>query len=227
MSLFRYVALFKLACRSFVMSLYRYIALSLCRSFEVCLSLFCYIALLKFACRSFVMSLYRYVALSLYRSFEVCLSLFCYVALLKFACRPFVMSLCRYVALLLCRSFKLIPCKIWENKNVSRLTRIIKAMVFLVGLYGRETWTKTKAMKKNIYACEMWIWRSRMRVASTDRRMNESDSLQEIGEIRGGLSLLHEDDVFRARDEGVLSGEGDDVGGWRGAGEDGREEGGW
>jgi len=54
----------------------------------------------------------------------------------------------------------------------------------------------------------------------TERRTNES-ILQEIGEIRRCLvidteSHKTEDDVFRARNEGGWSGEGDDVGVWRG-----------
>ena len=50
--------------------------------------------------------------------------------------------------------------KIWKNKNVRKLTktRIIKAMVFPMVLYGCETWTKSKAMERKIDTCEMWIW---------------------------------------------------------------------
>src|SRR6218665_3574639 len=67
-----------------------------------------------------------------------------------------------------------------------------------------------------IDACEMWIWRRMLRVAWTEKRTNES-ILQELGELRGGLSLLQKATrqkmSFRARNEG---GERDDVGVRRG-----------
>src|SRR6218665_302835 len=105
--------------------------------------------------------------------------------------------------------------KIWKNKHVSRLTktRTIKTMVFPEVLYGCETWTKTRAMEKKTDACEIWIWRKILRVAWTERRTNKS-ILQEIGEM-GGC------------DEGGRSGEGDDVGVWRGEKEEGTAEERW
>ena len=81
--------------------------------------------------------------------------------------------------------------KIWKNKNMSKLTKTItiKAMVFPVVLYGWETRTMTKATKRKIDACEMWIWKRMLRVAWTESITNES-ILQELGEVRGDLSLL-------------------------------------
>ena len=67
-------------------------------------------------------------------------------------------------------------------------TRIVKAMVFPVVLYGCETWTKTKAVEKKIEACEMWIWRKMLRVSWTEKRTNES-ILKEIGHLRGSMTL--------------------------------------
>src|SRR6218665_1031884 len=46
----------------------------------------------------------------------------------------------------------------------------------------------TRAMEKKIDACKMWTWRM-LRVAWTERRTNEL-ILQEIGKMRGDLSLL-------------------------------------
>jgi len=43
--------------------------------------------------------------------------------------------------------------------SLRRKTRIVNAMIFLVILYGGETWTKTHALEKKTDACEMWIWR--------------------------------------------------------------------
>src|SRR6218665_1567946 len=48
---------------------------------------------------------------------------------------------------------------------------------------------KDKSNGKKIDACKMWIWRRMLRVAWTERRTNEA-ILQEIGAMRGGLSLL-------------------------------------
>src|SRR6218665_173428 len=44
-------------------------------------------------------------------------------------------------------------------------------------------------MERKIDACEMWIWKRMLRVAWTKRRTNES-IVQEIGEMRGRLSLF-------------------------------------
>jgi hypothetical protein len=80
--------------------------------------------------------------------------------------------------------------KIWKDKHVSLMTktRIVKAMIFPVVLYGCETWTKTKALEKKINACEMWIWRKVLRTPWIEKRTNES-ILQEIGQSRGNMSL--------------------------------------
>src|ERR1700733_8022681 len=80
--------------------------------------------------------------------------------------------------------------KIWKDKSISLMTktRIVKAMVFPVVLYGCETWTKTKAMERRIEACEMWIWRKLLRVPWTEKRTNVY-ILQKIGQLRGNMSL--------------------------------------
>jgi len=80
--------------------------------------------------------------------------------------------------------------KIWKDKAVSleTKTRIVKAMIIPVVLYGCEAWTKTKALEKKIEACEMWIWRRMLRVSWTEKRTNEH-ILEEIGHLRGEMSL--------------------------------------
>ena len=80
--------------------------------------------------------------------------------------------------------------KIWKDKSVSleTKTRIVKAMIIPVVLYGCEAWTKTKALEKKIEACEMWIWRRMLRVAWTEKRTNEH-ILEEIGHLRGDMTL--------------------------------------
>ena len=51
---------------------------------------------------------------------------------------------------------------------------IVKALVFLVVLYGCETWTIKKADLQRIDAFELWCWRRVLRVPWTARRSNQS-----------------------------------------------------
>ena len=57
--------------------------------------------------------------------------------------------------------------------------RLVKAMVFPVGMYGCESWTVKKAERRRIDAFELWCWRRLLRVPWTARRSNQS-SLKEI-----------------------------------------------
>ena len=56
---------------------------------------------------------------------------------------------------------------------------LVKAMVFPVVMYGRESWTIKKAEHQRIDAFELWCWRRLLRVPWTARRSNQS-ILQEI-----------------------------------------------
>ena len=58
--------------------------------------------------------------------------------------------------------------------------RLVKAMVFLVVMYGCESWTVKKAECRRIDAFELWCWRRLLRVLWTARRSNQS-ILKEIG----------------------------------------------
>ena len=51
---------------------------------------------------------------------------------------------------------------------------IVKAMVFLVVIYGRESWTLKKAKHQRIDAFELGHWRRLLRVPWTARRSNQS-----------------------------------------------------
>ena len=55
---------------------------------------------------------------------------------------------------------------ILESRNITLLTkvRIVKAMVFLVVMYGCESWTRKKAECQIIDAFELWCWRRFWRV---------------------------------------------------------------
>jgi len=52
--------------------------------------------------------------------------------------------------------------------------RLVKAMVFLVVVYGCESWTIKKAEHQRIDAFELWCWRRLLRVPWTARRSNKS-----------------------------------------------------
>ena len=49
---------------------------------------------------------------------------------------------------------------------------IVKALVFLVVMYGCESWTINKAEHQRIDAFELWCWRRLLRVPWTARRSN-------------------------------------------------------
>ena len=52
--------------------------------------------------------------------------------------------------------------------------RLVKVMVFLVVMYGCESWTIKKAERRRIDAFELWCWRRLLRVPWTARRSNQS-----------------------------------------------------
>ena len=52
--------------------------------------------------------------------------------------------------------------------------RLVKAMVFLVVMYGCESWTIKKADRRRIDAFELWCWRRLLRVPWTTKRSNQS-----------------------------------------------------
>ena len=51
---------------------------------------------------------------------------------------------------------------------------LVKAMVFLVVMYGCESWTIKKAEHQRIDAFELWCWRRLLRVPWTARRSKQS-----------------------------------------------------
>ena len=63
--------------------------------------------------------------------------------------------------------------------------RLVKAMVFLVVMYGCKSWTVKKAECQRIDAFELWCWRRLLRVPWSARRSNQSI----LKEISPGYSL--------------------------------------
>ena len=51
---------------------------------------------------------------------------------------------------------------------------LVKATVFLVVMYGCESWTIKQAEQQRMDAFELWFWRRLLRVPSTARRSNQS-----------------------------------------------------
>ena len=76
---------------------------------------------------------------------------------------------------------------ILKNRDITLPTkvRLVKAMVFPVVMYGCESWTVKKAVRRRIDAFELWCWRRLLRVPWTARRSNQSI----LKEISPGCSL--------------------------------------
>ena len=58
--------------------------------------------------------------------------------------------------------------------TVSTKVHLVKAIVFLVIMYGCESWTVKKVERRKIDAFELWYWRRLLRVPWTARRFNQS-----------------------------------------------------
>ena len=59
---------------------------------------------------------------------------------------------------------------ILKSRDITLLTKVclVKAMVFLVVMYGCESWTVKKAERQRIDAFELWCWRRLFRVPWKD-----------------------------------------------------------
>ena len=75
---------------------------------------------------------------------------------------------------------------IFKSRDITLPTKVHpgKAMVFLVVMYGCESWTLKKAESRRIDAFELWCWRRLLRVPWTARR-----SIQSILKISSEYSL--------------------------------------
>ena len=64
-----------------------------------------------------------------------------------------------------------------KGKDITMLTKVcvVKPMVFLVVMYGYESWTIRKAECRRTDAFELWCWRRLLRVPWTGRRSNQSN----------------------------------------------------
>ena len=75
-----------------------------------------------------------------------------------------------------------------KSRDITLPTKVhlVKAMVFLVVMYGCESWTIKKAEYQRTDAFELWCWRRLLRVPWTARRSNQSI----LKEISLGCSLV-------------------------------------
>ena len=65
---------------------------------------------------------------------------------------------------------------ILKSRNITLSTKacLVKAMVFVVVMYGCDNWTIKKAQHWRIDTFELWCWRRLLRVPWTARRSNQS-----------------------------------------------------
>ena len=76
---------------------------------------------------------------------------------------------------------------ILKSRDTALPTKVhlVKAIVFLVVMYGCESWTVRKAESQKIDAFELWCWKRLLSVPWTARRSNQSI----LKEISPGCSL--------------------------------------
>ena len=76
---------------------------------------------------------------------------------------------------------------IFKSRDITLPTKVhlVKAIVFLMVMYGCESWTVKKAEHRRIDVFELWCWKRLPRVPWTARRSNQSF----LKEISPGCSL--------------------------------------
>ena len=84
---------------------------------------------------------------------------------------------------------------IFKSRDITLSIKVhlVKAMVFLVVMYGCESWTIKKFEPQRIYAFELLCWRRLLRVPWTARRSNQSILKETSPEylLEGLLLKLH------------------------------------
>ena len=76
---------------------------------------------------------------------------------------------------------------IFKSRDITLPTKVhlVKAMIFIVVMYGCESWTVKKAERQKNDAFELWCWRRLLRVLWPARRSNQSI----LKQISPGCSL--------------------------------------
>ena len=93
--------------------------------------------------------------------------------------------------LLLGRKVKTDLDSILKSRDITLPTKVclVKAMVFLLVMYGYESWAIKKAEHQRIDAFDLWCWRRLLRVPWTAGRSNQS-FLKEISSLEGLMLKL-------------------------------------
>ena len=101
---------------------------------------------------------------------------------------------------------------ILKNRDITLLTKVclVKAVVFLVVMYGCEGWTIKKAQCQTIDAFEL-CWRRLLRVPWTVRRSNQS-ILKEINSIFIGRTDAEAPILWLPDEKSRLTGKDPDAG---------------
>jgi hypothetical protein len=67
--------------------------------------------------------------------------------------------------------------------------KLIKIIIWSIALYGTETWTFRKKIKKYLDSFEMWIWKKMEKICWSNRLRNK-DVLQRVKEERNTLQTI-------------------------------------
>ena len=59
------------------------------------------------------------------------------------------------------------------ERRIELARRVSQCYIWLMSLYGSETWTLTKVIQNKVEAYEMWIYRRMMRISCTEHKSNE------------------------------------------------------
>ena len=80
---------------------------------------------------------------------------------------------------------------IFKSRDITLPTNVhlVKAMVFPVVMYARESWIIKNAQCRRIDAFELWCWKRLLRVPWTARRSNQSILKISPGCSKEGLML--------------------------------------
>ena len=98
---------------------------------------------------------------------------------------------------------------IFKSRDVT--LNLVKAIVFLVVMYGCESWIIKKAEHWRIDAFELWCWGRLLRVPWTARRSNQS-ILKEINPEYSLEELVLSSNNLATDAKGWLMGNGSDIG---------------
>ena len=66
--------------------------------------------------------------------------------------------------------------------------KLVKCYIWIIALYGAETWTLRAVDQKHLESSEMWWWRRMEKISWTDHTRNEEVLLR----VKEQRNILHE-----------------------------------